>query len=73
MTAPEPERVLKVDTGGKIGDGMEPVWRWGDRVWGYKATLCNIALTNNRLILAKARDKAQEENPMGQLTLAFSA
>jgi len=53
------ESVLKYDTAVKVWDFKEPAWRWGDEVWGYKATLCNLILTDKRLIIVKVRDEVE--------------
>jgi hypothetical protein len=56
LSADSKETLLKYDTAVKVWDSKEPVWHWGDQVWGYKATLCNLVLTDRRLIIVKVSD-----------------
>ena len=51
------EQVLRYDTAVKVWNVKEPVWRWGDKHWGYMATLCNLMLTNKRLVFIEVSDK----------------
>ena len=51
------EQVLRYDTAVKMWNVKEPIWRWGDKQWGYMAALCNLMLTNKRLVFIEVSDK----------------